>query len=81
MDKTRNIPLEAVQAYWKSPLMRALKNSINPRHFLQEMKETYIFTAPPEWIEAALGCAEDKDILPMAIHTFLMDWEAPQVNP
>jgi hypothetical protein len=28
----------------------------------------------PDWVIAGLNCTDDKDILPVCIHTYLMDW-------
>ena len=64
--------LEAVRAATEDPIMARLLYTATPRELLAAVSN------PPDWVLAGLNCANDADILPVALHTFLMDWRPPK---
>jgi hypothetical protein len=65
------LPLAAIEALCNDELLGPLMLIKNLRQVLQVVSEHPPF---PDWVVAGLNCKNDADILPMCIHTFLLDW-------
>lgn len=80
-DKPVSLPLEAVEAMLENDVIAALfDRSADPeaqRNYLDRLVDGWhnAGKSVPDWIWAAVNCAPDYIILPVAIHTFLMDWK------
>jgi hypothetical protein len=79
MAKT-TLPLAAVEAMcqdWRmSRLMAVIRPTGTILGIIDEMNEGS--EKVPDWILAGANCKDPDDILPMCIHTFLLDWEEPK---
>ena len=66
------LSMEAVKAMCKEvPFNKTFR-----RIFLNSLVETRRMTNKivPDWMIAGLNCTDGEEILPVCIHTFLMDW-------
>ena len=68
-----SLPLAAVEALCNERFFGALAGVINKRAVLESALRI-CGENPPDWVIAGLNCAKDEDILPICIHSFLMDW-------
>ena len=66
------LDLTAVEAMLKDPLMHALIVSDSPRRFMNTVERNVLPLS--DWLVAAVNCVDDADILPVAMHTYLLDW-------
>lgn len=78
-DYHTTIPLAAVEAMYKDKYMRRLVSYVGDwRGAIEELFHELWTSANimiPDWIFAARNCQDDDMILPIAIHTFLLDWK------
>ena len=65
-----SLPLAAVEAMCKEKIFQELFIFDNRRLTLKLHMGEY----PPDWMIAGLNCKKDEDILPICIHSYLMDW-------
>ena len=65
--------LEAVEAMCNEIDLEEMAR--DPRGYVRYLAESPWFKKPwPDWFIAAMNCNDNNMILPVAIHTFLMDW-------
>jgi hypothetical protein len=64
-----NLPMAAVKAMCQDIDMEGLLLSDYPLKYILEN-----CTSTADWAIAARNCQNEEDVLPIAIHTFLMDW-------
>lgn len=70
-----SIPLAAVEAMCKSSLTALFNPMANKREMIETIsKYAFIGKSLPDWVIAGLNCTKDEDILPICIHSYLMDW-------
>ena len=75
------LPLAAVEAMCNDGRILWLMRTNEPRISIRSIAHEEPDGSSPDWIAAALNCTDDAEILPMAIHTFLMDWKPPEEEP
>jgi hypothetical protein len=74
------LPISAIEAMLNDPIMKELLGDYAwPRRILSEVSIDVSRTSELDWVVAGLNCKNDADILPVCIHTFLMDWK-PEVK-
>jgi hypothetical protein len=66
------LPLAAVEAMLKDQDMKLIMLPVNRLRIAQRLVNAA--TNPPDWLQAAASCHNDDDVLPVAMHTYLMDW-------
>ena len=74
------LPLQAVEDMLKNPSIHALLVSMNPAYLIKFIVANYEDTSSqaPDWVIAGANCTMEKDVLPVCIQIFLMDWRPPK---